>query len=99
MQKDLSGLSKDEMYSILMHLQRSTKFPVAKQICENTRKFFDDKCPGCDTPNEKSRIVRVFKEGPDFDIVTYICSECGTVYRKYEDKRETIQGDILGAIQ
>lgn len=97
--KDLDYLSKNEMYSLLMHLRRGTKYPVAKQVCENTLKFFDDKCPGCNAPNEKSRIVRVFKEGADFDIVTYICSKCSTVYRKYEDTREYIQGDLLEAMQ
>ena len=98
MQKDLSGLSKSEMYSLLKHLQRGTKYPIAKEVYANTLKFFDGECPGCNTPNEKSRLVRVFKEGPDFDIATYICSECGTVYRKYEDKREVIQGDLLGIV-
>lgn len=78
-----------------MHLQANTKFPVAKQVYENTLKYFDDKCPGCGVSNEKSRLVRVYKENPDFDIVTYICSICGTVYRKYEDKREKIEGNLL----
>lgn len=96
---DLSKLSKDEMYSLLMHLQRGTEYPIAKQMYENTLKYFNDKCPGCNSSNENSRIVRVFKEGSDFDIVTYICSKCGTVYRKYEDKREAIPGDLLGAVQ
>lgn len=96
---DLDSLTKKEMYSLLKHLQRGTKYPVAKEVYENTLKFFNDKCPGCNAPNEKCRIVRVFKEGADFDIVTYICSECGTVYRKYEDKREHILGDLLGAVQ
>lgn len=93
--KDLDYLSKNEMYSLLMHLQRGNKYPAARQVYKHTLKFFDDKCPGCNAPNEKSRIVRVFKEGADFDIVTYICSECGTVYRKYEDKRKTIKGNLL----
>ncbi len=91
---DLDSLTKKEMYSLLKHLQRGTKYPVAKEIYTNTLKYFDDKCPGCNTPNEKSRLVRVFKEGPDFDIVTYICP-CGTVYRKYEDKREIIKCNLM----
>lgn len=93
--KDLDYLSKNEMYSLLKHLQRGTKYPIAKEVYANTLKFFDGKCPGCNTPNEKSRLVRVFKEGSDFDIVTYICSKCGTVYRKYEDKREIVEGSLL----
>ena len=97
--KDLDYLSKNEMYSLLMHLQRGNKYPAARQVYKHTLKFFDDKCPGCNAPNEKSRIVRVFKEGADFDIVTYICSKCSTVYRKYEDTREYIQGDLLEAMQ
>lgn len=97
--KDLDYLSKEEMYSLLKHLQANTKYPAARQVYKHTLKFFDDKCPGCNAPNEKSRIVRVFKEGADFDIVTYICSKCSTVYRKYEDTREYIQGDLLEAMQ
>lgn len=93
--KDLDYLSKKEMYSLLVHLQRGTKYPAARQVYKHTLKFLDDKCPGCNALNEKSRLVRVFKETPDLDIVTYICSECGTVYRKYEDKREIIKSNLM----
>lgn len=99
LKEDLSGLTKQEMYSILMQLKSRTQFPIAKRIYEKTLRFFDDKCPGCNAGIEQSRLVRVFKEDSDFDIVTYICNACGTVYRKYEDKRGVIAGnltDILG---
>jgi len=97
--EDLSGLTKQEMYSILMQLKRSTKFPIARRIYEKTLRFFDDKCPGCDAGIEQSRLVRVFKEDSDFDIVTYICNACGTVYRKYEDKREVVAGSLMDVIK
>jgi len=96
--EDLSGLTKQEMYSILMQLKRSTQFPIARRIYEKTLRFFDDKCPGCGKGIEESRLVRVCKENPDFDEVTWICP-CGCVYRKFEDKREPIQGDLLEAVK
>jgi len=52
--EDLSGLTKQEMYSILMQLKRRTQFPIARRIYENTLKFFDDKCPGCNASMERS---------------------------------------------
>ncbi|WP_162991117.1 hypothetical protein [Biomaibacter acetigenes] len=97
-QKDLSLLTRRKMYSILTHLQTKTEFPRARQIFTNTLKFFDDKCPGCGAESEKSRLVRIFREDSDFDIATYICPKCGTIYRKYEDKRKPIQGDLLEAV-
>ncbi len=97
--KDLSGMTKGEMYALLMQLRRNTKYPVAKQMFEGALGFFDDKCPGCFESTEKSRYLRTFREKDDFDIVTYICTNCGTVYRKYEDKREVIAGNLLEAIE
>jgi hypothetical protein len=81
-------LSKAEMMSILEHLRSDSQYPVMREVAAKALTFFDRHCPGCGVKfRRRSRIVRVFEEGDEFDIVTYICRSCGTVFRKYEDKR------------
>lgn len=82
------GLTEDEKFSIREHLRWNKKFPKPKRLWPFSVSAYDEQCPYCQRNIWGNvNIVRVLKETPDIDLVTLIC-RCGTVFRKFEDKRE-----------
>ena len=84
------GLTKEEIYSIKEHRKGCKNFPRVKRLWPVTLSAYDNSCPHCQKRIwGNSKIIRVLKETPDIDLVSLIC-RCGTIFRKYEDKREVI---------
>jgi len=84
------GLTKEERYSLRQHRKLNKKFPKVKRLWLLTLSAYDNNCPYCQKRIwGNAKIIRVLKETPDIDLVSAIC-KCGTVFRKYEDKREGV---------
>jgi len=83
-------LTKEERYSLREHQKRNRKFPTPKRLWPITLSSYDEHCPYCKKRIwGNAKIIRVLKETADIDLVSVIC-KCGTVFRKYEDKREGV---------
>lgn len=82
------GLTEDEKFSIREHRKHNRKFPKPKRLWPFSVSAYDEHCPYCQRNIWGNvNIVRVLRETPDIDLVSLIC-KCGTVFRKFEDKRE-----------
>ena len=83
-------LTAEERFSIQEHRKYNRKFPEPKRLWPVTLSAYDNDCPYCQRRIwGNAKIIRVLKETADIDLVSVIC-KCGTIFRKYEDKREVI---------
>lgn len=99
MARDIDGLTKKELYTILKRINQRTEFRGVKQMTEKVMSFLDDKCPECGAHIEHSMYVRTLREMEEYDVITLFCTKCGTVYRKREDKRKFIKGSLMDVIK
>lgn len=87
----MEGLTREELISAAEHMRWNPEFPVIRHIARKVLTYFDSRCPNCRSNiRGNALIVRVLKESPDLDFVSYICKKCGTIFHKYEDKREEV---------
>jgi RNase P subunit RPR2 len=84
----LKELTEQEVYAIREHKKWMKDFPRIQRLWPLTLSANDTHCPHCMKKVwGNTKIVTVLKETADIDLVTVAC-KCGTVFRKYEDKRE-----------
>jgi len=84
----MKGLTFNEIQSIAEQTRAYTVFPKAKKIMTDVINLLNDECPECGLNiYDNARIVYI-REHAMTDMVTYICSNCGTVFRKLEIKDE-----------
>ncbi len=87
-QQVLQELTEHEQYAIQVHKGWRKDFPKLQRFWPVTLSAYDWQCPYCKKKIwGRAKFVTVVKETPDIDLVLVAC-RCGTLFRKYEDKRE-----------
>ena len=82
----MKPLTKGEIKSILLRIVHGTELPEIKKVAEHTLSMFSEDCPTCQANIRTHANICRIREGArgTCDYVSYVCRECGTLFRKYE---------------
>lgn len=87
-QEILKELNPHEKYAVEVHKSWQKDFPKLERFWPVTLSAYDTNCPHCHKKIwGRAKFVTVLKETADIDLVLVVC-KCGTLFRKFEDKRE-----------